>query len=873
MRLKDYRGVADSAVDFATQGVTIIEGDNEVGKTCIPEALDLILTELDSSGKRRVKDIKPVHRDAGPKVEATLSSGPYRFEFTKRWLRKPQTILNVSSPKREQLTGREAHQRVRQILAETLDQDLWDALRIEQGAPLNLPDFASSSLGAALDRAAGGDAADSQQDGLWKRVEDERLQYWTPTGRESQQRKGLKEEVATAQGQVEELGRQLGDVEKDAMEMARLVEDERRLTVSRDEAAKVEQELDARRKALEQLRSEVRSKHDRHEAAQARHQEVIERQKRRQALIKALQSSMENLSALEDGEKKTSLRLQPAKERDERAASALKAARSDLGKAEDALRLANEDQGFHRELIEKKRLSKCYADVQAARKELGDALATIQSSQVDDDLVDGIAQANIKLEVARSTRDTSSARVETTALSRLKAMIDGEEVELEANATRSSLVSDDWELAVPDVFRIRVQPGNELRELASEADAAEQAFKRLCAQGGVDSLDEARRKAKERSRAEQRRDQARKSMKLALQDQSLEELAQQVESLTSSTAAYPDRRVGDSPLPGSFDDAKRTASTAEKAVAVRRDNLKQCEEKAEQARNSLRRIENEAAELRGRVSNARSARERAREDLATARQERSDSDLNAKVDAETEQVSLASAALREAKEALEAEDPESLEAKLNNVRDAKERAKGSLRKNQDRQHELAGRLEGIGEAGLHSKLSDAKRKLAHLQRDHQRAEARAQAALLLFETFDKHRQAARQHYVAPFKARIERLGRIVFGPTFEAELGSDLKVERRTLDGITLDFEQLSVGAQEQLGVICRLACAAIVSASDGGAPVVLDDALGWSDPQRLQAMGAAISAAGRDCQVIILTCTPGRYAHVGNAEVVRLRA
>jgi len=53
----------------------------------------------------------------------------------------------------------------------------------------------------------------------------------------------------------------------------------------------------------------------------------------------------------------------------------------------------------------------------------------------------------------------------------------------------------------------------------------------------------------------------------------------------------------------------------------------------------------------------------------------------------------------------------------------------------------------------------------------------------------------------------------------------------------------------------------------------VLDDALGWSDPERLARMGAAIAAAGRECQVIVLTCTPGRYSHVGNAEVVSLPA
>ena len=64
-----------------------------------------------------------------------------------------------------------------------------------------------------------------------------------------------------------------------------------------------------------------------------------------------------------------------------------------------------------------------------------------------------------------------------------------------------------------------------------------------------------------------------------------------------------------------------------------------------------------------------------------------------------------------------------------------------------------------------------------------------------------------------------------------------------------------------------------IVSPDGAGVPIIVDDALGWSDPQRLEGMGAAIAAAGARCQVIVLTCTPQRYANVGNATTVRLPA
>ena len=35
--------------------------------------------------------------------------------------------------------------------------------------------------------------------------------------------------------------------------------------------------------------------------------------------------------------------------------------------------------------------------------------------------------------------------------------------------------------------------------------------------------------------------------------------------------------------------------------------------------------------------------------------------------------------------------------------------------------------------------------------------------------------------------------------------------------------------------------------------------------------LGAVIASARGDCQVIVLTCTPGRYADVGRAKVVTL--
>jgi uncharacterized protein YhaN len=136
----------------------------------------------------------------------------------------------------------------------------------------------------------------------------------------------------------------------------------------------------------------------------------------------------------------------------------------------------------------------------------------------------------------------------------------------------------------------------------------------------------------------------------------------------------------------------------------------------------------------------------------------------------------------------------------------------------------------------------------------------------------RHRDATRLRYVDPFRNQVERLGRIVFGETFEVEIDSTLQICSRTLSGRTVPYESLSGGAKEQLGIVARLAGAALVAKEDA-VPVVIDDALGFTDAERLAKMGAVFDAVGGDGQVIVLTCSPQRYASIGAAHHIALSA
>ena len=152
VELRNYRGVSERLVEFAPQGVTIIEGPNEIGKSSIPEAIDRLIEDMDSSSKQRVMAVKPVDRDVGPEVMIEAEAGAYAFTYRKRFIRDRITELDIVRPHPEHHTGREAHERVQAILSETVDMALWKALRMQQGDVVGQAALIDqTSLSAALD--------------------------------------------------------------------------------------------------------------------------------------------------------------------------------------------------------------------------------------------------------------------------------------------------------------------------------------------------------------------------------------------------------------------------------------------------------------------------------------------------------------------------------------------------------------------------------------------------------------------------------------------------------------------------------------------------------------------------------------------------
>ena len=221
-------------------------------------------------------------------------------------------------------------------------------------------------------------------------------------------------------------------------------------------------------------------------------------------------------------------------------------------------------------------------------------------------------------------------------------------------------------------------------------------------------------------------------------------------------------------------------------------------------------------------------------------------------------------------------DPESLDVRLENARDAVDRLVRDRNDAALRAERMLGEISQQGDEGLADVAARAADLAAGMEDDLARVERRAAAADLLYDVMCRHRDAARRAFVAPFRDEVERLSRLVFGSGTSVDIDhATLQVVSRTRDGVTVPYEALSGGAREQLSVIGRLAAASLVAPAGegdaGGAPVIIDDALGYSDSGRLEGIGAALSSAGRRCQVIVLTCVPDRYAGIGSATTVPL--
>ncbi len=871
LRVRSFRGIDEREVTFAPLGVTIVQGPNEVGKSSLAEAIDLLLDEPDSSQKEKVRAVKPIDRDVGTEIELEAEAGRYVLTYFKRFHRERETKLTIRKPRAELLTGREAHERMLAILSESVDLDLWRALRIVQGdgiQPLKLGQ--QTSLARALDRAAGETPAGEREEDLFARVRAEYLLYHTPSGKDAKVLSDAAESERVALAEVLDLEAERSRFEADVERAARLARE-----VAACEAR--ERELAPRAAAAERtladlraLRAECARLTATAESAEARHRECEAALAARADALKQCAERSQIERTLVDEVASAGPALEEVERTFAQAEGEDRAARDSLDLAEALERLRRSDVEFRRGEIELEQLRERKQRYDAARDAAGLAEDLLAKTRVSDELIARIKQAQLAWVEARARLDAGAPTLELHALADLALEIEGVAQPLARGESRVLRVPESLCVVVPGALALSVTSGASAAKLADALAEAESRLARLLSAAGALDLAEAEAANEARREALRRKSAFERAKHDELRDLTAEQLEGKLVGLQRRVPAYPGERRSAPPLAPDLDTAKDAHAEAERALHAAKLRASAAEQalRAARARREERTQKRRELEVRLRVAEA--ARCQAERAIASARAKTPDEKLAAALDEASERAELRAAELAAAELRLRAADPEGIELRAEAGLAALAKLRAELEAARTDSIALTGELAGRGEAGLQEKLDAARTRSDRLARDGAALRRRAAAAKLLHDTFQAARVRARQAYAEPLRRRIEDLGSLVFGSGFRVELDEELRVATRVLNGLPVPFDALSGGAREQISLVMRLA-SAMCAAEEGGVPIVLDDALGYTDPLRLEAMGIVLSLAARRCQIIVLTCVPDRYRFVAGARVVPL--
>lgn len=155
--------------------------------------------------------------------------------------------------------------------------------------------------------------------------------------------------------------------------------------------------------------------------------------------------------------------------------------------------------------------------------------------------------------------------------------------------------------------------------------------------------------------------------------------------------------------------------------------------------------------------------------------------------------------------------------------------------------------------------------------------AQTQQARLMFEVavlkdliaaLESARDTARERYFEPVMAELKPLLRLLW-PDAELKFdGESLLPTALIRNGLEEEIGILSGGTQEQIALFVRLAFARLLAKTGRHAPVILDDALVYTDDDRIERVFDALHSQATDLQIIVLSCRQRAFRDLGGQKL-----
>ena len=856
-------------------GLNLVVGPNELGKSTLLDALRAALFERYSSGARPITALQNDRSGAAPVVELVFEVNGAEYTLTKRFVRRP--FARLQCPDGTLLEADAAENELRNLLgffeagnrgATPESLGMWGVLWVQQGQSFgrpDLPESALASLSEGLKSEVGTVLGGRRGRELPQAIEQRRGELVTTARRQP------RGEYKDTLDNVSELERRLSEQQQQQLEISETLEQlaaaQARLTRLEDGSQdRIEQEglTEAHGQLgevmrhdlqLEAARSELQNRQGQMEQAQRAQSERASRRADLNADREELMQETQRLTELQEHERES--------------LAALDELRQVASNAEAAVEAAMQSEASLREILDRisrsaelNDLLRRQSDVEAAQERLADAQRQAEQIPVTDESLQRIRKSAEIADQADAQLGVAATRVSFDIPSDRLAGIEANGVPL-ADPPATVEAVDPVEITIPERGRILIEPAVADRDriLRAEREAKAELHAAL-SEVGAQSLADAQILRDQRrvleitaSVARQELERLTPSGAASMMQPRINELRQALEGLPpeGATSQLPQR-----------DQAEATLDVAQTELQEARDE---------------ERIAREAVDVRGRAISNLSVEARvlhstvdSQTELIEKRDERLRSDAETVPDQQLATASdLAARAVTEQQQTistLEEEWPTSartrLEARISRLELAiKQRDKNRV----DLRIKCAGlreRIEVQDSVGIDEAVEHTQHELEQATRRRDRFERELEVLDLLADTLRGAESEARERYLAPVVNRVHPYLQMLF-PNAEIGMDEDLNITGMSrLAGYEESFDHLSMGTQEQIAVLVRLAFAEMLIDRGAPAAVILDDALVFSDDQRMGLMFDILSHAAQRVQILIFTCREQLFEGLG---------
>jgi DNA repair exonuclease SbcCD ATPase subunit len=847
--LNNVRRFTDPArVADIDDGLNVLCEPNEHGKSTLFDALQALFFKPHGSRDKEVTSLRP-HAGGAPEVTVEIKTGDGLFSVFKRWFQKPAATVHRNGSLIAQADEAEAWIArligagaggpsgliwVRQGMTE-----LAGGSTTEQKLALEARRDLMTSVGHEVEAMTGG----RRMDKALARCREELTSYATSTGRPKAN--GPWKE---AQDQVEALTQHRDMLAATATELHDALAERQR--ARRDLRGMEDPEAATERRARLEA---ARAAH----AAAERHAEEVEAEARKVDMarltaeragsrLKALREAMAEHEAAkgevgkaESAAKASRAALEAQNDARASADTALHTAQEGLKAAEAARNKALRAKAAKEGADRRRELAARIKSAEDARR----AMETAAAARTGPD-----AKALAQLEALASSHATAIATRDATAtqvVAHYEAGLEG------AIRTDDSALPNGQPVPLPRTTRLSIKGVGELEVRPGEAghddeavEAAAEKLARALKEVGADDLDAARACAAARAEAERAHGEARAV---------LASLAPEgIDRLRETLAAIPVlEEETDAPDPAAAEAALERAQTAHDKARIARETAT---ERQADLRSDATRAETALASLRDRLNRAEAA-------LAKAGKA-SEPELAAEAAAAAQALKAAEAA--HATKAEGAPDLANTSATLNRAESVETRAREEIARLKPLLARLDERISRSAGDAVEERLEETEQELEAAQATLMRIEHEVAVLQRLEQALEAARNEARERYFEPIARELKPLLHLLW-PDAELTWGEEsLLPDALTRNGVSEPIDILSGGTQEQVALLVRLAFARMLAASGRIAPVILDDALVFTDDDRIERMFDALTRQAGDLQIIVLTCRQRAFRELG---------